>query len=78
MHCVVEAGVAFERDLRRGRDNPVRRAHADPGPGDAAERAAAHRAFHRVGVDAPWLEVDTTDGYRPSFGQILSFVNGDL
>jgi hypothetical protein len=21
------------------------------------------------------LEVDTTDGYRPSFGQILSFVN---
>ncbi len=77
VHCTVDADVAFQRDLRRGRDNPVRRAHADPGPGDAAERAAAHRAFRRVSVDAPWLEVDTTDGYRPSFGQILSFVNGD-
>ena len=27
----------------------------------------------RVAVES--LEVDTTDGYRPSFGQILSFVN---
>jgi hypothetical protein len=29
----------------------------------------------KVSVDAPSLEVDTTDGYRPSFGQIVSFVN---
>jgi len=27
----------------------------------------------RAGV--PWLEVDATDGYRPGFSQILSFVN---
>ncbi len=28
----------------------------------------------RVSVDAPWLEVDTTDGYRPGFSHILAFV----
>jgi hypothetical protein len=39
------------------------------------EHRAAHRAFRRVTMDAPWLEVDTTDGYRPGFGQILAFVN---
>ena len=33
-----------------------------------------HYAFRRVSVDAPWLEVNTTDGYRPGFSQILSFV----
>jgi len=26
-------------------------------------------------VDTPWLEVDTTDGYRPGFSEILSFLN---
>lgn len=74
VHCTVSAEVAFGRALRRGRDDPLRRVHADPGPADAAERAAAHRAFRQVSVDAPWLEVDTTDGYHPSFGQILSFI----
>lgn len=77
VHCTVRADVALERALRRGRDDPLRRAHADPGSGDAAEHDAAHREFRRVSVEAPWLEVDTTDGYRPSFGQILSFVNAE-
>ena len=75
VHCTVGADVAFERGLKRGQDNPLRRAHADPGPRDAAEHRAAHGAFRRVSVDVPSLEVDTTDGYRPSFGQILAFVH---
>ena len=74
VHCTVSAEVAFGRAQRRRRDDPTRRVHADPGPGDAAGHAAAHRAFRRVSLDVPWLEVDTTDGYRPSFGQILSFL----
>ena len=75
VHCTTAADVAFERSMKRGQDNPLRRAHADPGPRDAAGHRAAHRAFRKVSVDAPSLEVDTTDGYRPSFGQILSFVH---
>jgi hypothetical protein len=75
VRCVVGAEVAFGRIQRRRQDNPLRRAHADRGPRDAAEHHAGHHAFSRVCV-APWLEVDTTDGYRPGFSQILSFVDG--
>jgi hypothetical protein len=52
----------------------LRRVHA--APRDAAGHEAAHRAFRRVSVAVPELEVDTSDGYRPPFGQILSFVTG--
>ena len=70
VHCVVSADVALARQLSRGRG--LRRAHADPaGPGTAARQA--HDAFNRVSIDAPWLEVDTTDGYRPGLDQILAF-----
>jgi predicted kinase len=74
VHCTVDAAVAFERNSRRLRDTPSRRAHADPR--DPAEHAAAHRAFDRVPMDAPYLEVDTTDGYRPGLEEIVAFVNG--
>jgi len=32
--------------------------------------------FAVVAMDAPSLEVDTTDGYRPGLDQIVAFVNG--
>jgi predicted kinase len=75
VHCVVDADVAFQRSQRRRAENPLRRAHADPGPADAAEHALRHNAFDRVSVDAPWIEVDTTDGYRPGLAEIVGFVN---
>jgi hypothetical protein len=73
---VVDAGTAFERSLGRSRQNPLRAAHADPGPDDAAERALAHERFQRVALNVPSLEVDTTDGYRPGLGEIAGFVTG--
>jgi hypothetical protein len=75
VHCMVTAGLAFERSLRRGAENPLRAAHADPGPGDAARSARAHQAFNRVAVQAPWIEVDTTDGYRPGLSEIVAFAS---
>jgi predicted kinase len=77
VHCVVAADVAFQRGLRRGAEDPLRRAHADPGPSDAAAHARFHRAFNRVSVDAPWIEVDTTDGYVPGLGEIVAFAAED-
>ena len=77
VQCVTSADMALERQLRRSQDNPLRRAHADPGPGDAAEHALRHDAFDRVSVDAPWIEVDTSDGYRPGLSELVAFVNGD-
>jgi hypothetical protein len=26
-------------------------------------------------VDAPWIEVNTTDGYRPGLGEIVAFAS---
>lgn len=68
--------MAFNRTQQRARANPLRRAHADPGPNDQASYQARYRAFARLTLDVPSLEVDTTDGYRPSLeDQILAFVN---
>jgi predicted kinase len=75
VHCVVEAEVAFTRIVQRKDVKQARRAHADPSPADAAEYAHRHLAFDRISVDAPWIEVDTTDGYRPGLGQIVAFIN---
>ncbi|HEY2575147.1 MAG TPA: AAA family ATPase [Streptosporangiaceae bacterium] len=76
VHCVVAADVAFGRALRRRLQNPSRMAHADPGRETAAGHAGRHEAFDRIRVDAPWIEVDTTDGYAPGLGEIVAFVNG--
>jgi predicted kinase len=75
IHCLVNADVAFQRSLRRRANSPLRVAHADPGPHDAAESTERHNAFDRVSTDAPWIEVDTTDGYRPGLDQIVAFIN---
>jgi hypothetical protein len=31
--------------------------------------------FDPVSVDAPWIEVDTTDGYAPGLSATVAFVN---
>lgn len=76
VQCVVDADVAFQRGLHRKAENPLRAAHADPGPGEAAEHAEHHNAFHRVALGVPAIDVDTTDGYRPALSEIISFVSG--
>jgi predicted kinase len=75
VHAVVSADVAFQRILRRKAQNPLRRAHADPGNFDAVSQTEAHNAFDRVSIGAPWIEVDTTDGYRPALRDIVAFVS---
>jgi predicted kinase len=70
VHCTVAADLALRRVQERGRDNPLRRAHAD------SAALPSEGTFVRVAMDAPSLEVDTTDGYRPGLDQIVAFVNG--
>jgi hypothetical protein len=38
-------------------------------------QADPERDHVRIALDAPSLEVDTTDGYRPGLDQIVAFVN---
>jgi predicted kinase len=76
MHCVVDSEIAFGRALQRAADNPVRRVHVDPrSDHDIADFVRRRGAFQRVSVQAPWIEVDTTDGYRPGLDDIVRFVN---
>ncbi|MBP2324695.1 putative kinase [Kibdelosporangium banguiense] len=65
VHCVVPAEVAQTRVATRG----ARPAHRG---------VPVIAGFDRVSVDAPWIEVDTTDGYVPALGEIVAFVNGGV
>jgi predicted kinase len=71
VNCVVDPDLALRRVWQRAQDNPLRRAHADPGPGCPE----GPPAFTRISLDMPSLEVDTADGYRPGLDQIVAFVN---
>ena len=72
VNCAVDPDLALQRIRQRAQANPLRRAHADPGP----ERPSVPLAFTRISLDVPSLEVDTADGYRPGLDQIVAFVNG--
>ena len=72
VHCRVDAEIAFDRILQRNADG-ARRAHDEPGPDDRADYLQRHRAFNRVDLGVPWIEVDTTSGYRPGIAEITAF-----
>jgi len=72
VHCVVDADVAAgRRSLSGGR----RVAHGDSiARLGADEWKGRFKAFERVSMSAPALEVDTTDGYEPDLQAIVEFV----
>jgi predicted kinase len=76
VHCVVAADVALQRRVRRMREDPTRRAHDASRPADPDAERARHEAFDRVSIDAPWVQVDTSDGYAPDLAAIVAFARG--
>lgn len=76
VHCTADAGVALERRRGRFAANPLRRAH-EAAPPDAAAHSLSHASFQRLSMDAPWTEVDTTQGYAPGLAEIAAFAQGD-
>jgi predicted kinase len=77
VHCTVAAELALERRVRRMAEEPLRRAHDVSRPDDAAAEALRHDAFDRVSIDAPSLEVDTTDGCEPGLSTVVAFARGE-
>ena len=76
VHCVVDPDVALERIRRRRAGHPLRRAHVDSAARYDATHRLGHETFDRISIEAPSLEVDTADGYRPGIEEIVAFVNG--
>ena len=76
VQCVVGADVALARIRRRRAENPARRAHVDSAARYDTGHRLAHDAFERVSLQAPQMQVDTADGYRPGLDRIVAFVNG--
>lgn len=77
VHCVVDGDTAYERRLARAAADPRRRAvHETPEQTPDRETAVrGHEAFVRLSLDAPWIGVDTTDGYRPGLAEVAAWVN---
>jgi hypothetical protein len=65
----VDAEVALTRMAARG----IRAAHADE-HFFATVSAADVTKFVRLAVDAPSIDVDTSDGYMPRLDQIVAFI----
>jgi hypothetical protein len=69
VQCRVEPAVAHAR--RRMESG----AHARL-PDTIEDWEQAFSTFKRLAIAEPSIEVDTSDGYRPSFDEIIEFVNG--
>jgi predicted kinase len=67
IQCVVDDAVAQARATHRATHEPTRRAHAD------VTADSLRRSFNRLTLDAPTIDVDTTDNYVPDLEFITSF-----
>jgi predicted kinase len=73
VHCAADPEAAFCRAVRRQAEGAARRAHPDPALAGREEFARRLRAFDRVRLGVPSIEVDTTSGYRPALAEIVAF-----
>lgn len=77
INCVASTQIVQERRLRRWRNESWRRRfHADPDPNQLASdqlRDAPSPRYQPIRLKLPTLVVDTSDGYRPAFDEIVAF-----
>jgi predicted kinase len=73
VQCTVDPEVALARIASRRAGERTRLAHADPGPDEHEDYLRQLRAFDRVSLGVPSIEVDTSSGYRPGLDQIVAF-----
>jgi len=67
VRCQVPTSVARARQLARLTSESTRAAHAD------ADHLAGDQTFEALRLDAPTLDVDTSDGWRPGLDRIVAF-----
>jgi predicted kinase len=67
IRCRVSDEVARQRMLARMASQATRTAHAD------GEHLTRNRQFDMIHIDAPTLDVDTSDGWRPGLEEVAAF-----
>jgi len=67
VRCVVSANVARDRQQHRLLTQTTRAAHAD------AQHLTQADTFDPIHLDAPTLDVDTSDGWQPGLQAIAEF-----
>jgi predicted kinase len=67
VRCQVPPAIARIRAKQRGREQSTRVAHDDSG------HFSIDRSFEPIRLEAPTLDVDTTDGYSPDLRAIAAF-----
>lgn len=70
IRCAVSDDVARDRQLRRMLTQSTRAAHAD------AQHLGDTQTFDPIHLDAPTLDVDTSDGWQPNLAAITAFCCG--
>ena len=68
VRCQVAPEIATSRAEHRARVQPTRAAHDDAG------HFSVKRPFEPIRLNAPTIDVDTTNGYRPDLDAVLAFV----
>ncbi|MCY3959257.1 MAG: AAA family ATPase [Chloroflexi bacterium] len=81
INCVADEAVARQRRRQRWIKEPWRRRfHADPDPQQLAamdpRTIDPPGPYQPIGLALPTLVVDTSDGYRPDFDEIVAFASG--
>ncbi len=76
--CCPDPHLARSRSIKRGLADPTRERFHGDGVVRAREEEAGDRlaigSYEPPELSVPTLSVDTTDGYRPGMGEIVSFV----
>jgi hypothetical protein len=67
IRCQAPAELTRQRALIRVAGEPTRAAHAD------TEHFSVQRTFDAIHLDAPTLDVDTSDGWHPDLEEIAAF-----
>jgi predicted kinase len=67
VRCQVAPAIARTRTEQRGQEQPTRAAHDDTG------HLSVEPSFEPISLDAPILDVDTTNGYSPDLRTIAAF-----
>jgi predicted kinase len=77
VHCRIDASVAWERIGKRAEQSPARLAvHGDYSLSRPFESfKEGFESFDPVALSVPSVEVDTTDGPKPSVEEIVAFLD---